>query len=266
MTEVKSGTFWEHLDDLRGVLMRVAIGVVVFSVAAFFFKDLLFSVILAPSNDDFVTYRLLDSIGQYFVGSGDVGDAVATGFNVKLISTQLTGQFSAHIKMSFYAGFLLVFPYVLYELFRFVSPALYQRERRYSSRVVVASYIMFMCGVVLSYYLIFPLTFRFLGTYEVSELVENQIVLDSYIGTLLMMNLLMGIVFEIPIISLLFAKLGFISAAFMSRFRRHAIVILLVIAMVITPTSDVVTLLVVAMPMYLLYELSILLVRLFVRR
>ena len=128
-------------------------------------------------------------------------------------------------------------------------------------RVVGYGYIMFMVGVLISYFLIFPLTFRFLGTYQVSDQVENMISLQSYISTLLMMSLAMGIVFEIPILSWLFAKLGFISADFMRRYRRHAVVIILVVAAIITPTSDVFTLLLVSLPMWLLYEVSILIVK-----
>ncbi|MFI3287122.1 MAG: twin-arginine translocase subunit TatC [Rikenellaceae bacterium] len=258
------GTFWEHLDDLRSVIVRVVVGVLVFAVAAFFFKDFLFGLILAPSDGDFITYRILGDVAQFFSDTSS-GEAVGD-FSVKLISTQLMGQFSAHIKMAFYTGFLIIFPYILFELFRFVSPALYRKERMYTARILSSSYIMFMIGVAFSYFVVFPLTFRFLGTYQVSSVVENQIVLDSYIGTLLMMNLIMGLVFEIPILSLLFAKLGLLSAAYMTKFRRHAIVILLVISMVITPTADIVTLLMVATPMYLLYELSIVLVKVFVRR
>ena len=149
----------------------------------------------------------------------------------------------------------------MYQLFRFVSPALYANERKYVVRVVGYGYIMFMVGVLISYFLIFPLTFRFLGTYQVSDQVENMISLQSYISTLLMMSLAMGIVFEIPILSWLFAKLGFISADFMRRYRRHAVVIILVVAAIITPTSDVFTLLLVSLPMWLLYEVSILIVK-----
>ena len=146
-----------------------------------------------------------------------------------------------------------------------LSPALYANERKYVVRVVGYGYIMFMVGVLISYFLIFPLTFRFLGTYQVSDQVENMISLQSYISTLLMMCLAMGIVFEIPILSWLFAKLGFISADFMRRYRRHAVVIILVVAAIITPTSDVFTLLLVSLPMWLLYEVSIWIVKRSVR-
>ena len=158
-------------------------------------------------------------------------------------------------------GVLCASPYILYELFRFVSPALYANEKKYSVRVVGWGYTMFLIGVLVSYFLIFPLTFRFLGTYQVAGDVVNMISLQSYIGTLIMMCLALGIVFEMPVLTWLFAKLGFISADFMRLYRRHAIVIILIVAAIITPTSDVFTLLLVSFPMWLLYESSILIIR-----
>ena len=253
MSEKQS--FWDHLDILRASLVKIAAVIAVFAVVAFFFKEALFSVILAPKDADFITYRWL-----YFF-SGWVTDEQAQDFYVKLINTGLAQQFMIHMKVAMCTGVLCASPYILYQLFRFVSPALYANERKYVVRVVGYGYIMFMVGVLISYFLIFPLTFRFLGTYQVSDQVENMISLQSYISTLLMMSLAMGIVFEIPILSWLFAKLGFISADFMRRYRRHAVVIILVVAAIITPTSDVFTLLLVSLPMWLLYEVSILIVK-----
>lgn len=249
-----AGTFWEHLDELRSALVRIAAVTVVFAIAAFVCKQLLFEIMLAPRSDTFITYRLFDRVAGLF------GAAGMEPFNVSLINTGLAEQFVIHMRMAFYAGFLCVSPYVLYQLFRFVSPALYERERRYAGRIVGGGYVMFLLGAGLSYFLIFPLTFRFLGTYQVSADVENLITLSSYIDTLMMLSLMMGIVFEIPILSWLFARFGLISAAFMRRYRRHAVVIILVVAAVITPTSDVFTLLLVALPMWMLYELSIIVV------
>ena len=257
MSEKQS--FWDHLDILRASLVKIAAVTAVFAVVAFFFKEALFSVILAPKDADFITYRWL-----YFF-SGWVTDEQAQDFYVKLINTGLAQQFMIHMKVAMCTGVLCASPYILYQLFRFVSPALYANERKYVVRVVGYGYIMFMVGVLISYFLIFPLTFRFLGTYQVSDQVENMISLQSYISTLLMMSLAMGIVFEIPILSWLFAKLGFISADFMRRYRRHAVVIILVVAAIITPTSDVFTLLLVSLPMWLLYEVSIWIVKRSVR-
>ena len=253
MSEKQS--FWDHLDILRASLVKIAAVTAVFAVVAFFFKEALFSIILAPKDADFITYRWL-----YFF-SGWVTDEQSQDFYVKLINTGLAQQFMIHMKVAMCTGVLCASPYILYQLFRFVSPALYANERKYVVRVVGYGYIMFMVGVLISYFLIFPLTFRFLGTYQVSDQVENMISLQSYISTLLMMSLAMGIVFEIPILSWLFAKLGFISADFMRRYRRHAVVIILIVAAIITPTSDVFTLLLVSLPMWLLYEVSILIVK-----
>ncbi len=262
MNHTEKVTFWDHLDELRGVLFRIAIGVIIAAAIAFFFKDAIFAVIFAPKSSDFITYGLIDRVsGMLSFGSAEVGEGMES-FSVQLINTQLTQQFTTHIQMSIYVGLLLVFPYVLYELFRFVSPALYENEQRYTVRVVSCGYVMFLAGVALSYFLIFPLTLRFLASYQVSSEVQNYIALDSYIGTMMLLNLMMGIVFEIPILCWLFAKLGFLSASFMREYRRHAIVILLFISALITPTSDIVTLLLVAMPMYILYELSIVIVML----
>lgn len=187
--------------------------------------------------------------------------AVTLGtFSVKLINTGLAEQFIIHMKVAIYAGFLCASPYVLYLLFRFVSPALYENEKKYTLRMVGVGYLLFIIGVLMSYFLIFALTFRFLGTYQVSDDVENMITLQSYIDTLIMLSLMMGIVFEMPILCWLFAKFGFLSASFMRHYRRYAIVIILIIAAVITPTADIFTLILVTLPMYLLYEISIVIV------
>lgn len=259
MSDTKSVTkitFWDHLDELRGTLLRIFIALVLFALIAFMFKDFLFDIVLAPKSNNFVTYRILDQ----FTNLLPFQSQELEHFEVKLINTQLAQQFLIHMRVALYAAFLLIFPYILYELFRFISPALYSNERKYAFQIIASGYFMFMMGVALSYFLIFPLTFRFLGTYQVSALVENQIVLESYISTMMMLNLMMGIVFEIPILCWLFAKLGFISASFLRSYRKHAIVILLIIAAIITPTADIFTLLLVSLPMYLLYEISIIIV------
>ena len=255
-------TFWDHLDELRGCLFRAAVGTVVFALVAFFFKDELFRVVLAPKDSDFVTYRWLRRAGEAVAGSS----FSMQDFSVQLINTALAEQFVIHMKTAVYAGMLCASPYILYLLFRFVSPALYVDERRHAVRLVGAGYVMFMLGTLLNYFLIFPLTFRFLGTYQVSAEVVNAITLQSYMDTLLMMSLMLGIVFEIPVLCGLLAHIGVLRASFMRKYRRHAIVLILVAAAVITPTSDVFTLLLVSIPMYLLYEAGILVVNLVNRR
>lgn len=250
-----SMSFWNHLDVLRTALLRILGVTLVFAVAAFFLKDWVFGIVFAPKDSGFITYRWLDSVSRLVAGSS------AQRFDVPLINTGLAEQFIIHVRVSLYAGLLGASPYILYQLFRFVSPALYCHERKYAVRVVGGGYVMFWIGVLVSYFLIFPMTFRFLGTYQVSGEVENLISLQSYISTLMVVSLAMGIVFEIPILSWFFAKLGFLSASFMRRYRKYAIVIILVVAAVITPTSDIFTLLLVSFPMWALYEASIMIVR-----
>lgn len=253
-TETNTQSFWEHLDVLRVAIIKIVAVAVVFGIAAFFFKEQLFDIVLAPKDDQFITYQLLNRIAAWAGSSMD-------SFSVRLINTGLAQQFIIHMKTALCAGVLCTSPYILYQLFRFVSPALYDNERKYVTRMVGGGYAMFSLGVLVSYFLIFPLTFRFLGTYQVSGDVDNLISLDSYVSTLVMMCLAMGIVFEIPILSWLFAKLGFLSAEFMRKYRKHAIVIILAVSAIITPTSDVFTLSLVALPMWILYEVSILIVK-----
>ena len=242
-------TFWEHLDELRGCLVRIVVATLVAAVAAFFFKDLLFTVVLAPKECDFVTYRLFERLSGH-----------SANFSVGLINVDIAQQFITHMKVALWIGLLAVSPYVLYVLFGFVSPALYKNERRYAVRAVGGGYVMFMLGVALNYFIIFPLTFRFLGTYQVSSEVTNMISLTSYISLLLTMSLIMGVVFELPVVSWLLAKMGVLKAAPMKKYRRHAVVTILIIAAIITPTGDIFTLSIVALPIYLLYETSIIIV------
>ena len=222
------------------------IAIVLLAVAAFALKEQLFSIVLAPKDSDFIAYRLMG----------------VEPFSIRLMNTGLTEQFMIHMKTALYAGLLLASPYILYELFRFVSPALYENERRYAGRIVGSAYLMFIMGTALNYFLVFPLTVRFLGTYQVSEEVTNMLTLQSYMDTLLMMSLVMGVVFELPVVSWVMAKMGLLSDQLMSRYRRHAIIAILIVAAIITPTGDAFTLFVVALPIWLLYELSIAIVRL----
>lgn len=238
-------TFWEHLDVLRGSLIRMLVATVSAGVLAFVFKDMLFGVVLAPAGSGFLTYRLLGF----------------EPFTLHLINTGLTEQFMVHMKVAMLAGLLIASPYILYVLFRFISPALYDNERRYSVRITVSAYIMFMVGIVVDYFVIFPLTVRFLGTYQVSADVSNMLTISSYVDTLAMMSLVFGIVFEMPVVSWLMARAGLLRAEWMNRYRRHAVVAILVVAAVITPTSDMFTLLVVSLPIWLLYEASVVVVR-----
>ena len=234
------------------------IAVAVCAVVAFCFKQELFDLLLAPCEEGFVTYRLLESVAAW-VTSGEASGL--SPLDVQLINTGLAHQFLLHLKAAFFVGVLAASPYIIYLLFHFVAPALYARERRCAVQLVVSGYVMFGMGLLLTYFLIFPLTFRFLGTYQVSEAVANTVTLASYLETLLILALSMGVVFEIPVICSILGRLGFIHASMMTHYRRHVIVALLILAAIITPTADAFTLMLVAIPMWLLYEASIVVVR-----
>ena len=243
-------TFWDHLDELRSSLFRMLGVTVLFGIIAFVLKDELFAIVLAPRSSDFLTYRLL--------GVED--------FQLHLMNTGLTEQFMIHMRTAMYAGLLVASPYILYELFRFVSPGLYQDERRYAVWIVGAAYLMFLIGTLVNYLVVFPFTVRFLGTYQVSPDVANMLTLQSYVDTLLGMSLVMGVVFELPVVCALMGRMGLISNRMMSQYRRHAIVAILIVSAIITPTTDAFTLFIVALPIYLLYELSILIVRIITKQ
>ena len=238
-------TFWDHLDELRAVLIRILVITAIAAVSAFCLKEELFAVVLAPRSSDFITYRVMG----------------VEPFCINLMNTGLTEQFMIHLRTALYAGVLVALPYILYQLFRFVSPALYDHERRYATLLVGSGYMMFMMGTLLNYLLIFPLTVKFLGTYQVSPDVANMLTIQSYIDTLLMMNFVMGIVFELPVVCWLLGKMGLVTAQIMSQWRRHAVVVILIVAAIITPTTDAFTLFLVALPIWLLYEISIWIVR-----
>ena len=245
MSETPTMTFWDHLDELRSVIIRTVVVTMVAAAVAFCLKEQLFEIVLAPRTSDFITYRLFG----------------VEPFNIHLMNTGLTEQFMIHLKTAMYAGLLVALPYIVYLLFRFVSPALYDNERKYATLLCTSGYLMFMLGTLLNYFLIFPLTVKFLGTYQVSADVANMLTLQSYMDTLLMMNLVMGIIFELPVVSWILGRMGLVSARMMRAMRRHAIVAILIVAAIITPTTDAFTLFIVALPIWLLYELSILVVK-----
>ncbi len=252
-----SQSFWEHLDELRGSIIKMLVAVMVFTVAAFCFKTEVFNVLLAPVSDDFITYRGLEAVATWALGNAEI---VTNSVEIQLINTGLAHQFLLHVKAAFFIGLLVASPYIVYKLFCFIAPGLYARERHYALRLAVSGYLMFVVGILLAYYLIFPLTFRFLGAYQVSEAVANTVTLSSYLETLLVLSFAMGLVFEIPVLCCILASMGLVKAQMMRHFRRHVVVGLLVLSAIITPTADAFTLMLVATPMWLLYEISILLV------
>lgn len=246
-------TFWEHVEVFRKVLFRCLAVWAVCATGAFCFKDTLFAVLFAPSEADFVLYRglckLADWIGWQSLCPGD--------FQAQFINTELASQFMVHLQVAIIVGCIVAFPYLLIQLYGFIAPALYQQEKRYSVLLIFFGVLLFALGVLLNYFVIFPFAFRFLSTYQVQEAVVNQIALKSYISTLLVLSLLLGILFEIPIVAYFLAKLGIVDKTMMTQYRKHAFVVLCVLAAVITPTADIFTLLLVTIPLYFLYEMSI---------
>ena len=240
-------SFWDHLDELRSVLIRCVVAWAVCAVAAFCFRDALFAFLFAPAHPDFITYRILNSLS---LGEG--------WGEVSFINIRLAAQFTTHMQVAALAGLVIAFPFIIQQVYGFLSPALYPNEKRAVGRVISLGTILFLCGVALNYLIIFPFAFRFLATYQVQPEVVNQIALDSYVSTMLILSLVMGLLFEMPLVAWALGKAGILEAAWLKQYRRHAFVALMILAAIITPTGDAFTLLLVTIPLYLLYELSIL--------
>lgn len=246
MTMEKEMGFWDHAEELRRVLLRIAALLLVLTCGLFAAMPYIFeNVILAPCSRDFFVYRWL---GAFPGGSVD--------FDVHIISIRLASQFFVHMSSSFWLALVLAFPMIIYMLWRFVAPGLYENEKRGVGTAFLAGNIMFFIGVAVGYFLVFPLTLRFLADYQLSKSISNEISLDSYMDNFMTLILVMGIVFELPILAWLIGKTGLLKRSFFRKYRRHAIVALLIAAAVITPTGDPFTLMVVFLPLYLLWEIS----------
>ena len=251
-------TFWDHLEVLRWSLLRIAIVavvalIVVFSVMPYVFSDF----ILGPTTSEFFLYKWLAKLGNIPL----IPNFAASDFKVDIININVASQFMTHISTSFWLGLVLIFPYIIFEIWKFVSPALYQHEKGNVRIAFIFGTLMFYLGCAISYSFIFPFTFRFLTEYQLSQDIVNQISLSSYMSTFYGMIFMMGLVFELPLLAWLLSKLGLITKEFLKSYRKHAVVILLILAAVITPTGDPLTLALVFTPLFLLYELSIYVVR-----
>ncbi|MCM1021284.1 MAG: twin-arginine translocase subunit TatC [Muribaculum sp.] len=253
-------SFWDHLESLRWMFARSAIAVAICFIGVFAFVPWLFDhIVMAPINSDFPLYHYLDSLGS--VGAfltGQSGDSHA--FHVDIINIKLASQFFTHMSLALWFALLISFPYVIYEIWKFVCPALYDNERTGVRFTFVFGSVMFYAGCTVGYMLVFPLTLRFLYTYELSATVVNQLSLESYMDNFLMLIFMMGIVFELPLVALFLSRLGILTREFFHKYRRHAIVAILVAAAVITPSSDPFTLMAVFIPIYILWEFSALLI------
>lgn len=248
-------TFGGHLDVLRKMLFRILCVIILFACIIFCFKEETFQILLAPRHCDFCTFRCIESLIQ-FCG----WDFHFDEYHIPLISTELSAQFMTHITVSCVLAVLMASPYILFELFRFVSPALYEREKRYSYLVAAIIYMLFVLGLLMSYFVLFPISFQFLATYQVDEEIASTITLDSYISTFTTLTFMMGIVFQLPVFAYVLGKMGLINADILRKYRSYAFVIIMIISAIITP-PDIFTLIIVTIPIYGLYELSILVLK-----
>lgn len=248
-------TFWDHLEVLRWSLIRIAAVLMVLVVACFIAMPHIFDTfILGPSSSDFFVYRWFAAIGRVIPFFPDFSD---DGFSVDIININVASQFMTHITTSFWLSLVLVFPYIVYELWKFVRPALFENEEKSVARAFFYGTFMFFLGCAVGYCLIFPFTFRFLAGYQVSQTISNQISLNSYMNNFLGMIFIMGIVFELPLLAWLLSRLGILHREFLQKYRRHAVVVLLVLSAIITPSGDPFSLMLVFVPLFLLYELSV---------
>jgi sec-independent protein translocase protein TatC len=247
-------TFLEHLEELRWHILRSAVVIVTFSVLAFIFKHLLFDVIIiGPSRSDFITNRMLCRLGEVVNAPGLCVEAKP----IVLQSLEMAGQFTAHIKISIIAGLILSAPYIVFELWKFISPALYLKERQIARGAVLSISILFFLGVLFGYFVICPLSIRFLLNYKVSELAQNNIRLMNYVSMVSSLSLAAGLTFELPAVVYILSKFGILTPSFLKKYRRHAIVVILLVAGIITPSPDIFSQILVAIPLLVLYEVSI---------
>ena len=251
-------TFWEHLEVLRWSIFRVAIVVLVAMVVLFIAMPHIFTnFVLGPTTSEFFLYRWLSSLGSLpFMPDFSAGD-----FKADIININVASQFLIHISTSFWFALIVAFPYLVFEAWRFIAPALYDNEKASVGTAFLFGTVMFYLGCAVGYSFVFPFTFRFLAEYQVSTEIVNQISLNSYMSTFMGMVFIMGLVFELPLLAWLMSKLGLINKAFLKKYRKVAVAVLLVLAAAITPTGDPFTLSIVFVPLYALYELSIKVVR-----
>ena len=246
-------SFLDHLEELRWHLVRSTLAVVVLALVAFIFKGFIFdTVIFGPTDPNFPTYRFFCNISQSF----GMDSFCFQEMPFQIQSRKMAGQFSAHMWTSIYAGLIIAFPYILYEFWRFISPGLKEKERRSSRGFIFVASLLFFLGVLFGYYLITPLSINFLGNYQVSEEVRNQFDLESYISLVRTSVLACGIVFELPILMYILTKIGLVTPEGLRKYRKFALIIVLVLSAVITP-PDIVSQIIVAIPILILYEVSI---------
>lgn len=241
-------SFFDHLEALRWHLIRAAIAVVTLSIVAFLNYDFIFKIIMGPSRPDFWTYRMMCKLGDGFC---------ITKFNAEIINTEVAGQFMLQINSSVIIGIILSIPYILWEIWRFIKPALLEQERKAASGFVLWASLLFLVGILFGYYVIAPESVSFLANYSVSNEIKNTFTITSYLSMVVTITLIIGIVFELPMLIFILASLGILTGTFMKRTRRYAIVILLILGAVISPSPDFVTTMIATLPLFVLYEVGI---------
>lgn len=247
-------SFFEHIEVLRWHIIRSVIAITLFAILAFTFYDFVFNqIIMGPKNLDFWTYRMMCKVGDLLNLEGFCVEKIP--FNI--INTELAGQFMLQINSCLLMALALGFPYLLFEVWLFIKPALTDVERKSASGFVFYATILFVLGALFGYYIVVPLSVNFLANVSLSAEITNQITIDSYLSTIATLTLGCGVIFLLPILIFILSKLGLMTPQFMRASRRYAVVIILIIAAIITPTADVITLLTVSAPMFILYELSI---------
>src|SRR5690606_28553072 len=247
-------SFFDHLEVLRWHIIRAVIAVTIFAILSFTFYDFVFNeIIMGPKNLDFWTYRMMCKVGDALNLAGFCVEKIP--FNI--INTELAGQFMLQINSCLLMAVALGFPYLLFEVWLFIKPALTDVERKSANGFVLYATVLFVIGALFGYYIVVPLSVNFLANVSLSDEITNQITIDSYLSTIATLTLGCGIVFLLPILIFILSRLGLMTPQFMRASRRYAIVIILIIAAIITPTADVITLLTVSAPMFMLYELSI---------
>ena len=247
-------SFWDHLEELRWTLFRSIIALLIFTIGGFVVMRYLFdAVILAPTRSDFILFQMLCKATRAVSFFPDFCDS---SYNVHMFNVKLGTQFFTWMSSSFWLALLMTFPYLVYEAWKFVSPALYENEKKNVRWVFAFGTFMFFLGCAVGYFLVFPMTLRFLVTFDLSSAIDEQVSLESYMDNFIMLIFVMGIVFEMPLVSWLLSQFGLLKRSFFNRYRRHAIVGLLVGAAFITPSGDPFTLMCVFLPLYGLFELS----------
>lgn len=254
-TDTKEMTFFDHIEELRSHLVHSVIAILIGAILAFFNKYILFDIIIfGPMRTDFFSYRMLCKLSYWAKGTDEY---CMKNISFALKNIDMTGQFTQHLWIAFIAGLIMAFPYILWQLWRFIKPALNKKEISYARGLVFFSSILFFIGIGFGYFFLTPVSVSFMGSYQVSKLVSNEINLESYISFVSTITFACGLMFEMPMLVYFLVKIGILSAAIMSKYRKHALVVILVLAAILTPSPDMASQILMAIPLYALFEMSI---------